>query len=462
MLASERVIAALLSDSMRPDSLTDGERAEVVSSLKAQPYNGPFSPVDVGTWLVCGMEEAGAAWEGAEAHGSPYNVIEMAKARGYAEPPLLSGPSSVTPPKVDASPFVSLYDVTGEGLPDPDPEIIEGVLRERQMMIVSAPSKAGKTWLCADAALAIATGGEWLGIGCAAEHVLYANLEVSDRSIEGRFEAVRNARGLSRDHMRGVELMNARGLLLDAESFSDMVLGHLAGRRAVVFVDTLYMLEQGDENSAGDMRQVMQQLSRLMAEGGCTLVVVHHHPKGSGGQKAAIDRMAGSGVLARIPDAIIDLSPLDVREDSEAGIELAAHGYTAHRLSFELRDFPRRRPIDLISTGKRFLPDTVGLLGGCEVSGSAAAGSLRGGSANSRRAAEERARKSELIRSILSECAAEGVDATKREVHRRYNAAAGAHGLSGVGYDAFKKWTQEGGTLPFRAVGGVLTERGDE
>lgn len=79
-------MAALLSPSMSPETLSDKERQEVIANMKAEPYNGPFSIVEVGAWLGCSMEEAQALWDGVEAHGNPLGIIEMAKERGYAPP----------------------------------------------------------------------------------------------------------------------------------------------------------------------------------------------------------------------------------------------------------------------------------------------------------------------------------------------------------------------------------------
>ena len=424
MLASERVMAALLSDSMRPDSLTDGERAEVVSSLKAQPYNGPFSPVDVGTWLGCGMEEAEGVWGMAEAHGSPYNVIEMAKARGYAEPPLLSGPSSVTPPKVDASPFVSLYDVTGEGLLDPDPEIIEGVLRERQVMLIAAPPKGGKTWLAVALMWALATGGEWLGARCARTRVVYCNMEVSPASFANRCEAVRGEMGIPHDAARMVDVLSGRGAGYDANRLVEAVLVHLGGTPACVVVDCLYAIETGNENDAEAIRALFAELNRL-TRAGCSVVGVHHFPKGSSGMKASVDRMAGSSVFARAPDALLSLDPLDVDPRGEAGAELAEQGYSAYRLSFDLRDFRPRRPIDLIFTGTRFVRDVGGLLGGAYIKGSPQANGAHSGRANAERAEADWKRKAALVGEAVSAAALEGVNPTMEYVRDYYNSHRG-------------------------------------
>ena len=53
-----------------------------------------------------------------------------------------------------------------------------GLLRAGHKMVITGPSKAGKSWLAIGLACALATGGEWLGYGCEPGRVIYVNLEL--------------------------------------------------------------------------------------------------------------------------------------------------------------------------------------------------------------------------------------------------------------------------------------------
>ncbi|MBR1828233.1 MAG: hypothetical protein IJ781_01805, partial [Atopobiaceae bacterium] len=57
------------------------------------------------------------------------------------------------------------------------------------------------------------------------------------------------------------------------------------------------------------------QFDRVCNELGCSVVYCHHHSKGFQGTKHSIDRMSGSGVFARDPDAILDMTPLAATTD---------------------------------------------------------------------------------------------------------------------------------------------------
>ena len=67
------------------------------------------------------------------------------------------------------------------------PELIGGVLRIGQKMIVTAGSKTGKSFLVMELAMAIATGRDWLGFPCIKGKVLYVNFEIQDASCGDRF-----------------------------------------------------------------------------------------------------------------------------------------------------------------------------------------------------------------------------------------------------------------------------------
>ena len=124
---------------------------------------------------------------------------------GWDEPPALS--------------FVPLGAVTGPRTPEAPPTLIDGLLGRGETMLLSAPSKAGKSWLAISMAYGIATGSDWLGFGCRKGHVAYANLEIGGTYFARRCEAYRRAAGLRYDPDIKIDVLNARGLMLDATSF---------------------------------------------------------------------------------------------------------------------------------------------------------------------------------------------------------------------------------------------------
>ena len=84
----------------------------------------------------------------------------------------------------------------------------------------------------------------------------------------------------------------------------------------------------------------------------CTVVISHHHSKGAQGLKSAIDRGSGSGVFGRAPDAVLDMTELILEPGT---LEMARQSHkladvkrlTGWRMSFTLREFAQKDPLDL-------------------------------------------------------------------------------------------------------------------
>jgi RecA-family ATPase len=83
---------------------------------------------------------------------------------------------------------------------------------------------------------------------------------------------------------------------------------------------------------------------QVATEMGVSVIYCHHHSKGAVGKYAnAADRSSGSGVFARDPDAILDLSQIKtegLEEKYKDAYEDACDELTAWELSGTLREFP--------------------------------------------------------------------------------------------------------------------------
>ena len=83
-----------------------------------------------------------------------------------------------------------------------------------------------------------------------------------------------------------------------------------------------YKVITGDENSADQMAAFCNQFDKVADGLGCAVIYCHHHSKGAQGGKRSMDRASGSGVFARDPDALLDLSLIHIFMG--VGEELAA------------------------------------------------------------------------------------------------------------------------------------------
>jgi len=206
-----------------------------------------------------------------------------------------------------------------KNLPELSDCLIDGILRKGHKMLLSGPSKAGKSFLMLELAIAIAEGKEWLGWQCTKGRVLYVNLELDRASCYHRMAAVYEATGIEMKHAEDIDVWNLRGKAMPMTELAPRLIRRaLKKKYAAVIIDPIYKVITGDENAADQMAKFCNQFDRVCAELGAAVIYCHHHSKGDQGQKRASDRASGSGVFARDPDALIDMIELEVTDSMQA------------------------------------------------------------------------------------------------------------------------------------------------
>ena len=202
-----------------------------------------------------------------------------------------------------------------EDMPELAPPLIEGVLRQGHKMLVAGPSKAGKSFALIELCIALAEGKKWLGFGCAQGRVLYVNLELDRASCLHRFKDVYRAMHLTPNHLDHIDIWNLRGRSVPMDKLAPKLIRRAAKKNYIaVIIDPIYKVITGDENSADQMAKFCNQFDLICTELGTAVIYCHHHSKGSQGGKRSMDRASGSGVFARDPDALLDLTQLEVTD----------------------------------------------------------------------------------------------------------------------------------------------------
>ena len=221
-------------------------------------------------------------------------------------------------------------------------ELIEGILRIGHKMLISGASKAAKSLLLMELAVAFAEGITWLGINVRQGRVLYINLEIDGPSFINRFKEIYEAKGLSGDHLDNIDIWTLRGHAVPLDKLVGRIIKRMEGKHyEAVIIDPIYKVITGDENSATDMGAFCNLFDRICNSTGASAIYCHHHSKGAQGAKKAMDRASGSGVFARDPDAQLDIIELVIPDE----IKKSAQG-TAWRMEGSLREFPEFTPIN--------------------------------------------------------------------------------------------------------------------
>lgn len=196
-----------------------------------------------------------------------------------------------------------------EQLPAPDP-ILNGAFDAGTKAQVVGASKSRKSYFLLQMVLCLAAGSrcflEW--IIPRARRVLFLNLEITPAHFQLRLRRMLTALGLTSESMSDRLLIhNLRGQQLGADFFDQLATLVREHHIELLVIDPVYKLISGDESAQPEIKRILRQIDHLCVETGCAVLYSHHTAKGVAGDRQAIDRASGSGVLARDFDAQIGI-----------------------------------------------------------------------------------------------------------------------------------------------------------
>ena len=259
------------------------------------------------------------------------------------------------------------FTLLGEALENPPKlpdELIKGVLRCGHKMLISGSSKAGKSFLLMELAVALAEGIKWLGFECKKSKVIYVNLEIDPASCINRFSEIYKGLGIKPKFPNDIYVWNLRGHAVPLDKLVPKLLRRVSSQHFdAVIIDPIYKVITGDENNASEMGQFCNQFDKICQVSGCSTIYCHHHSKGAQGFKKAMDRASGSGVFARDPDAQLDMIQLETSEEF-LNVNADNTNSTAWRLECSLREFPNFKPRNFWFEYPIHRVDEQGILGG--------------------------------------------------------------------------------------------------
>jgi len=190
--------------------------------------------------------------------------------------------------------------------PPPVDSIIPKLLDRGDKFFIVGQSKLGKSFFALVLAICLAAGKEFLGWKPKRAHrVLVVQFELKPAHYWRRVRRVASALGVaSADIGDRLDILNLRGKAsqLDSIRHEDY---------DVELWDPLFKLADragADENKSQDMARLLAGLDAI-CERGPAVVIIHHGTKGRLGDKQAIDRASGSGVIARDFDGMFTLAP---------------------------------------------------------------------------------------------------------------------------------------------------------
>jgi len=190
------------------------------------------------------------------------------------------------------------------------PVLIDGVLRQGHKLLIGGPSKAGKSFWLINLALSLSSGKPFFNFAVKASSVLYVNFEIDRPSFADRVKKTAHALGVT--NFKNLDVWNLRGKSAGIEELAPQIIRNIKTRKygAVILDPTYKFMGNRDENNAGDITELMNYLDQIAVQTGCSIIIASHFSKGKQGDKNQTDRISGSGVFGRDPDAIVTLSEI--------------------------------------------------------------------------------------------------------------------------------------------------------
>jgi hypothetical protein len=188
------------------------------------------------------------------------------------------------------------------------PEIIKGVLHQSLKGVVGSSSKARKTWILLDVATSVATGMDWWMWPTEKGKVIYINFEIPRAFIRQRISALCNRKAIS--DISNLDVWTLRGKSAALWQLLPQLVAQIKNHDyLLVIIDPIYKgLGGRDENKAGDISQLCNELESIAVETLAAVLFGAHFSKGNQSGKESIDRIGGSGVFTRDADSIITLT----------------------------------------------------------------------------------------------------------------------------------------------------------
>lgn len=213
----------------------------------------------------------------------------------------------------DALPEIEdMADFMAADIPEP-PQLIYGVLYQGSKMVLGGSAKTHKTWTLTDLALSVAAGEPWFSMKTTKAKVLFINFEMNKYPFQKRARAICQSKNIKMPK-GNIDVWNLRGHLASYTVLFPLILERIKTcKYGLIILDPIYKTYgPTDENAAGAVAMLMNGLEKISAETGAAIVFAAHYAKGNASTKEAIDRISGSGVFARDPDAIINVTKHEV------------------------------------------------------------------------------------------------------------------------------------------------------
>ena len=247
----------------------------------------------------------------------------------------------VEPKKTKVEPFNwQMLSAKEMWIPDKDgiraldaPTIIDGMLREGEVVSLIGGAKTYKTWIAIAMANAVASGTSFIGKEANKACVCYLDYELKLNCFRKRLSIVAssqpdnfNFQCIRKEYIRLPTIRDLKDLII-------------MGNYKLLIIDSLYRTGWlSEENSNDNTSKELGALQGIAEETGAAIVIVDHTAKGGGKDKSVQDAARGASAKAGFFDSLFLLRPN----------EKAPEGNPQVIVDMVLRDWPSPKSSPII------------------------------------------------------------------------------------------------------------------
>lgn len=211
------------------------------------------------------------------------------------------------------------------------PVLIENILYKGHSMLFYGPSKSFKSFLLLMLALAIATGGEWLGFKCSQGNVLIIEFENGQAMTYDRLKLILDENNIDKKYLSRISIVTLKKRA-DINTLVDGLIKNIPPEKySAIIIDPIYKLLSGGESQAEIVDSVFARIDELSKALDASVIVCHHTKKEGQTNQNFIDKISGSSLMGRNMAALVGISSVSKKDN-----------YKRERIEMELRHFPQQ------------------------------------------------------------------------------------------------------------------------
>lgn len=283
------------------------------------------------------------------------------------------------PNEGERSRFYSAATLLGKPVP-PREWLVHGLIPQKTVTLFGGDGGTGKSLLALQLAVAVATGGGWIGKGVSEGRVIYMSAEDDDDELQRRLVDILRSERRDFDALSGLTLRSLAGedallavdsqvALMQTELFKELDRRAADDTPTLIVIDTLADVYPANENDRAKVRQFIGILRGLALKRRCAVLLLGHPSltglstgTGASGSTAWNNSVRSRLYLSRITDDGFESNPdrrvmttmksnygrigaethmkwqagVFVAEASEQGLDKLASGAKAQRVFMKL------------------------------------------------------------------------------------------------------------------------------